>query len=95
MVTIRFSKVGRPHRQLFRLVAADSRSPRDGKILENLGTYDPKAEKTADKFKCNDERVKHWLAVGAQPSHRVWIFLRKRGINKSNSRTPLTTAARA
>lgn len=85
MVKIRFTQTGRAHRRTFRLVASDSRSPRDGKSLEILGTYDPHAEKFDDKFKIKDERVNHWLSVGAQPTPKVWALLRKKGINKATA----------
>ena len=92
MVTLRFSMVGRPHKHMFRLVAANSRSPRDGKVLEILGTYDKHGKSMDTKFKFKEDRVRYWNAKGAQPSHRVWIMLRKCGINKANTKPQLQAA---
>ncbi|MCK6440624.1 MAG: 30S ribosomal protein S16 [Planctomycetes bacterium] len=89
MVKLRLSRVGRLHVQLFRLVATDSRSPRDGKVLEALGTYNPKGERFDDSFSFKEDRVLYWLSVGAQPSDRVWNMLRKKGINKANYRSKI------
>lgn len=95
MVKIRFSQVGRPHDIKFRLVAADSRAPRDGKVLEVLGVYLPHGEKFDDKFQIKADRVNHWLSVGAQPSDKVWVMLRKKGINKATALEARKAAAKA
>ncbi|MCA8939369.1 MAG: 30S ribosomal protein S16 [Planctomycetes bacterium] len=87
MVKIRFTQTGRAHRRLYRLVAADQKSPRDGRMIEVLGTYDPAAKEFDDKFKINEERVNHWLSVGGQPTPKVWALLRKKGINKATAKT--------
>ncbi len=86
MVKIRLTRTGRKHLTKFRLVAADSRSPRDGKFLEILGTYDPHALTDEQKLNFKKERVLHWLSVGAQPSDKVWALLRRVGINKATRR---------
>jgi len=86
MVRIRLSRTGRKHLQLFRIVAADSRSPRDGKNLEVLGTYNPKGKTFDQKLVLKEDRIKFWIGQGAQPSDRIWNLLRKRGINKSNAK---------
>ncbi len=86
MVRIRLSRVGRHHRQVFRLVACSSRSPRDGKAIEILGHYDPAEADEAKKLTINEDRIRHWIGVGAQPSDRVWTMLRKKGINKANTK---------
>jgi small subunit ribosomal protein S16 len=71
--------MGRKHRQFFRICATDSRSPRDGKVLEELGTYDPMVSDTDARVTLNGERVNYWLSVGAQPSEKVKVFIKKYG----------------
>ncbi len=80
MVKLRFKRFGRTHHPVYRLNAIDQRSPRDGKPIEELGVYDPANKNEAEQFKCNEERVKYWLSVGAQPSDTVAAMLRKAGI---------------
>jgi small subunit ribosomal protein S16 len=78
---LRFSRGGSKKTPYFRLVATDSRSPRDSKFIEKLGTYNPLlAKDDAKRFTFNAERVKHWLSVGAQPSETVARFLRTAGV---------------
>lgn len=60
---------------MYRIVVADSRSPRDGRFIENLGTYDPK--KAENNFTLNLERARYWLSKGAQPSDTVRSMLKK------------------
>jgi small subunit ribosomal protein S16 len=68
--------MGRTHRPFYRLSAMDKRAPRDGKVIEELGWYDPLA--TDDRqIKVNVERVDYWLSVGAQPSRTVASLLRR------------------
>lgn len=75
-VVIRMARQGAKKHPFYHIVAADSRAPRDGRFVEKLGTYNPMVEKGhADRIKLNEERIKHWLAVGAQPSDRVARFL--------------------
>ena len=75
-VALRMTRQGSKKRPFYHIVAADSRAPRDGRFLEKLGTYNPMVEKThADRIRLNEERIKHWLSVGAQPSDRVARFL--------------------
>ena len=78
-VKIRMKKMGRKHRPFFRICACDSRSPRDGKVLEELGTYDPMVGDTDARVTLDEERVKYWLGVGAQPSTNVRVFIKKYG----------------
>ena len=79
-VKIRMMRMGRRHRPFFRINAMESRTPRDGRILEKLGHYDP-IEKDKDKqIVLNLERVKHWLQQGAVPSDTVAQMLLKQGI---------------
>jgi small subunit ribosomal protein S16 len=74
-VSIRLKRIGARNMPAFRIVVADSRSPRDGKCIEELGSYDPK--KKGDNFTLNLERAKYWVSVGAQPSDTVASFIRK------------------
>jgi small subunit ribosomal protein S16 len=62
----------------YRVVVADARSPRDGRIIENIGWYNPLTEPST--ININPERAKHWLSVGAQPSESVLSLLRRAGI---------------
>ena len=72
--------MGRRHRSFFRLNAMDGRSPRDGRVIEQLGWYDPNA-KEADKIvSLNRERIEYWLSVGAAPSDTVRNLLTANGI---------------
>src|SRR5690242_6736700 len=76
-VRIRMKMMGRKHRQYFRIVAIDSRQPRDGRILEELGSYDPQVKSTDDRVKLKPDRIKYWMSVGALPSENVAVFLKK------------------
>jgi small subunit ribosomal protein S16 len=68
-------RIGAKNNPVFRIVVADSRSPRDGKFIEEIGTYQPL--KKGDNFVLDQERVKYWLGKGAQPSDTVASFIRK------------------
>ena len=74
-VRIRMKRIGAKNSPVFRIVVADNRSPRDGKFIEEIGTYQPL--KTGDNFVLDYERVKYWLSKGAQPSDTVASFIRK------------------
>jgi small subunit ribosomal protein S16 len=76
-VRIRMKKMGRKHRPYFRIVAIDARQPRDGRVIEELGSYDPMVKDADARVRFQPERVKYWLSVGAQPSENVAVFLRK------------------
>ena len=78
MVTLRLRRMGAKKRPSYRIVAADSKSPRDGRFIEAIGFYDPLTEPAT--IKLNEERAKHWLSVGAQPSDTVRNILRKAGL---------------
>lgn len=78
-VRIRMKKLGRRHRPFFRICAMDARAPRDGKIIEELGSYDPMVPDTDRRVVLNHERVRYWLSVGAQPSDKVAVLLKKYG----------------
>ena len=76
-VRIRMKKMGRKHRQFFRIVAIDSRQPRDGRVIEELGTYDPLVRNVDETTTLNPERIKYWMSVGAKPSENVAVLLKK------------------
>lgn len=80
-VCIRMKKMGRAHRAFFRICATDKRAPRDGRVLEELGTYDPSVPETDARALFNKERVAYWLSVGAQPSEKVAVLIKKYGPN--------------
>jgi small subunit ribosomal protein S16 len=74
-------KLGRSHQAFFRICAVDKRAPRDGRVLEELGTYDPRVPETDARAILNKERVDYWLGVGAQPSENVAVLIKKYGTN--------------
>ncbi len=80
-LAIRLSRGGAKKRPFYRIVVADSRNARDGKFIERLGTYDPMLSRdNPDRVKLVEDRIKHWLSVGAKPSDRVQRFLAEVGI---------------
>ena len=79
-VKMRLRRMGQKKAPFYRIVVADSRSPRDGKCIEEVGTYDPTVEPSAVKF--DEELTKKWLANGAQPTEVVAKLLKKAGIEK-------------
>lgn len=79
-VALRLKRFGRLNHPTYRVVAADSRSKRDGRIIETIGFYLPKLTRVAEQFKLNSDRVKYWLSVGAQPSETVVTLIKKAGI---------------
>ncbi|MEM9826850.1 MAG: 30S ribosomal protein S16, partial [Planctomycetota bacterium] len=72
-------KMGRTHRPFFRICAMDQRSPRDGRVIEELGTYDPMCPETDARTTLRRDRVDYWLGVGAQPSDKVAVLIKKYG----------------
>lgn len=84
-VRIRLKKMGRKARPFFRLCAVDSRAPRDGKVIEELGTYDPMIRDTDARVTLKNERIDYWLGVGAQPSQKAGVLIRKYGTNGTHS----------
>ena len=76
-VRIRMKRLGRKHRPYFRIVAIDGRQPRDGRIIEELGTYDPMIKDKAQRVKLKPDRVKYWISVGAQPSDKCQTLFKK------------------
>ncbi len=78
---IRLSRGGAKKHPYYRIVVADSRKPRDGRYIERLGTYNPMVAKDhPERLNTDDERIKYWLGVGAQPSDRVARFLSDKGL---------------
>lgn len=79
---IRLARAGRRNLPFYHIVIADSRSPRDGKFIENVGYYDPILKDDAkNRLNVKLDRVEYWLSVGAEPTERVAILLGKTGIN--------------
>ena len=78
MIKLRLRRMGAKKRPSYRIVAADSRSPRDGRFIEIVGTYDPVTDPAT--IKLNTERVRHWLSVGAQPTDTVRDIIKREGI---------------
>ena len=78
-VKIRMKKMGRTHRPFFRICAVDSRAPRDGRVIEQLGTYDPMVPELDARAILKGERIQYWLGVGAQPSPKVGTLIKKYG----------------
>ena len=86
-IALRLSRGGAKKRPYYRIVAADSRSARDGKYLEQIGTYNPLLAKDDEKrVVLNEDRARYWLGVGAQPSDRVLRFLDAAGIQERPAR---------
>src|SRR5262245_11283025 len=86
-VRIRLARAGTKKRPVYRIVATDSREPRDGKFLERLGTYDPILPgDNPQRVVLREERLRYWLGVGAQPSDRVARFLDNAGITQNATR---------
>ena len=78
MVRIRLRRVGRRNRPIYRVVVADSRSPRDGRFIETIGHYNPLTDPATVDI--NEEKALKWLNCGAQPTETVYSLLRKLGI---------------
>jgi small subunit ribosomal protein S16 len=82
-IALRLSRGGSKKRPYYKVIAADSRSPRDGKYLEQIGTYNPLLAKDDDnRVRLVEDRVRYWLGVGAQPTDRVARMLDKAGIKE-------------
>ena len=91
MLAIRMTRHGAKKRPFFHIVVADSRSPRDGRFIEKLGTYNPLLPREhAQRITLNKERIAHWLQVGAQPSDRVARFLAQAEMMKPRARREQT-----
>ncbi|MFT5284092.1 MAG: small subunit ribosomal protein S16 [Planctomycetota bacterium] len=79
-VIIRMKRTGRKHHPCYRISVADSRKPRDGRTIENLGVYDPLSPLENTRVSLNVERAKHWLAMGALPSRTVRTVFKGQGL---------------
>ncbi len=85
---IRLARGGSKKRPFYRIVAADSRMPRDGRFIEKLGTYNPLLPKDSEqRVQMNMERVQYWLGEGAQPTDRVSRFLEAAGVLEKKERS--------
>src|SRR3954449_7093239 len=82
MVRIRMKSMGRRHRPFFRICAMDTRTPRDGRAIEELGHYDPMVRNVDARTILNVSRIRYWLSVGAQPSEKVQALLKRHGVKK-------------
>jgi small subunit ribosomal protein S16 len=87
-VKLRLKRMGRSNAAFFRLNAIDSRSPRDGRVIEELGHYDPRNKDQSKQFVAKLDRCKHWLDVGAIPSETVSSLLKKNGLEHKQLRLP-------
>ena len=86
-LSMRLSRGGSKKRPYYRIVVADARSPRDGRFIEKIGTYNPLlAKDSPERVKLDGERAKHWLSVGAQPTDRVLRFLDAAGVKERAAR---------
>ena len=92
-VKIRLRRIGRKKNPVYRIVVADSKSPRDGRFIEIIGQYQPRLTEGGVSFKA--DRVNHWLDVGAQPTDTVRSLLRKAGVLKQRHETRLASKLQA
>ena len=87
-VAIRLSRGGAKKRPYYKIVVTDSRTGRDGKFIERIGSYDPMLPKDSpERVKLDADRARHWLSVGAQPSDRVARFLDAAGVKERQARS--------
>jgi small subunit ribosomal protein S16 len=87
-LSLRLSRGGSKKRPYYRIVVADARSPRDGRFIEKIGTYNPLlAKDSPERVKLDADRAKHWLSVGAQPTDRVLRFLDAAGVKERPARS--------
>ncbi|HTJ65095.1 MAG TPA: 30S ribosomal protein S16 [Alphaproteobacteria bacterium] len=89
---IRLARGGAKKRPYYSIVVTDSRSPRDGRFIEKIGTYNPMLPKEHEtRITINEERAKHWLSVGAQPTDRVTLFFGNAGLVEKRQWTETPT----
>ncbi|GLS30103.1 small subunit ribosomal protein S16 [Mesorhizobium albiziae] len=84
---IRLARAGSKKRPYYHIVIADVRSPRDGRFIETVGSWNPLLPKDGERVKVDADRVKHWLGHGALPTDRVLRFLDEAGISKRDARS--------
>ena len=87
-VKLRLKRMGHKNAPFYRLSAIDSRSPRDGRVIEELGHYDPKLKDKAKRFVAKLDRCKHWMDMGAQPSETVSSLLKRSGVEHRMLKLP-------
>ena len=80
MIKIRLKRMGRRHRPFYRVAVMETRNPRDGKVIEEVGYYDPISTEKDKQVQLKEDRIRYWLEQGAQTSETVGDLLRKRGI---------------
>lgn len=83
---LRLARAGTKKRPFYHVVVADARSPRDGRFIEKIGTYNPMLAEDDKRVVLNTERAQHWLSVGAQPTDRVARFFDAAGLMKREAR---------
>ena len=93
-VAIRMKRMGRKNREYYRICATDRRSPRDGRVIEELGTYDPHVSDTDARCTLDGARIAYWLSVGAQPSDAVRVLVKKYGPNGTHLKQMETARAK-
>ena len=86
-VKIRLKRTGRRNRPFYRLTAMDVRKARDGRVIEELGLYDPLASDQAQQLRLKRDRIEYWLGVGAQPTETVRSLLKRSGIGLTSAGT--------
>ena len=84
-VRIRMKRMGRRHRPFYRVCVMDGRKPRNGQPIEEVGTYDPMVREKSDRVKLKLDRIDYWLSVGAQPSDKVAVLIKKVKTNRFGS----------
>ena len=94
-VKIRMTRMGRRHRPFYRINAVESRTPRDGRIIEKLGHYDPIEKDTEKQVVLNRERIEHWLGLGAVASDSVAQILARHGIKSKHAEAKTIRRAKA
>ena len=87
-VRLRLKRMGRSHRAFFRIHVVDSRSPRDGRVIEQLGHYDPIEKDKEKQIVLDVERANYWMDKGAQPSETVSSLLKRKGIEHKMLKLP-------
>jgi small subunit ribosomal protein S16 len=95
---IRLARGGAKKRPFYSIVVADSRSPRDGRFIEKVGTYNPMLKREdANRIRLDEERIKHWLGMGAQATDRVALFLGNAGLAEKPKQSvrPIKSAPKA
>ena len=93
-VRIRMKMMGRKHQPFFRICAVDRHAPRDGRVLEELGTYDPLVKETDARALLKADRIDYWLSVGAQPSEKVAVLIKKYGTTGTHADAQQAALAR-